>query len=264
MTIAMTRRAVLATGLAAAAEPIRIARAEGATVTPTTKGLSPTEKMQRVLKAWELAAELNNDYPVRAASLEMIAEAEKQLGYSLSESMRALYLAHDGGWYLGGNIVLEPLFPKEEEGLSVTSGVGQLRAWDWPLPDDVLVVGGDGGDGTHGLWISDFAGREPIVVETVDAGESFAVVGDDLASFLVGRSAYYLLLYSDYFDPERALDVLEVPNDLRRTDFDDEHYYAVRAWANPNLPDIDPESNDVWWTPDQVREFVANRERGGS
>jgi len=262
MTITGTRRALLAAGVAAAANPIRIAKGEGATVTPTTQDLSPTEKMQRVLKAWELAAELNNDYPVPAATPEMIAEAEQALGYTLPESMRAIYTVHDGGWYLGGNVVLRPLFPKEVDGLSVTSGTKQLRSWDWPLPDDVLIVGGDGSDGTYGLWIDDLAGREPIVVETVDAGELFAVVGDDLASFLVGRSAFYLLLYSDYFDPERALDALELPSDLRRTDFDDEHYYAVSRWANPNLPNVDPESSDAWWTPDQVREFVANRNRG--
>lgn len=261
MTIAGSRRALLAAGMAAAAGPIRIAKGEGATVTPTTEGLSPTEKMQRVLKAWELAAELNYDYPVPAASPEMLAEAERVLGFSLPESMRTLYAVHDGGWYLGGNIVLESLFSHESEGLSVTTSTGQLQEWDWQLPEEMLVIGGDGSDGTYGLWIDGDANREPIVVETIDTGEALAVVGDDLASFLVGRSAYYLLLYADYFDPSRALDVLELPDSLRRTDLDDEHYIDVRRWANPNLPSFDWELTYDWWSAEQVRGFIANRGR---
>jgi SMI1-KNR4 cell-wall len=260
MTIAGPRRAFLAASMAIAACSNRIARDQEATMAPITQNPSPAEKMQRVLKAWELAAELNYDYPVPAASPEMLAEAEQALGYRLPESTQVLYSVHDGGWYLGGNIVIERLFPDGENSIGLTAGTEQLREWGWTLPSELLVFGGDGSDGTYGLWMEKSADREPIVVETVDAGGSFAVVGDDLANFLVGRSAYYLLLYADYFNPTNALDTLEVPNELRGTDLDDEHYHAVWRWANPNLPDADPNSYDRWWTPAQIREFVATRE----
>jgi len=253
---------LLAAGMATAASPIRIAKGEGATVTPTTEGLSPTEKMQRVLKAWELSKELNYEYPIPAAPPEKLVEAERALGYRLPESMRTLYLTHDGSEYLGGNIGYWPLFPNERTELAITTGTQQLREWDWPLPPDVLVFGDDGSDSTHCLWIEEGSDREPIVVETVDAGEMFALAGDDLASFLVGRSAFYLLMYaSDGFDLTAALNALEVPNELRGIDLDDELYHDVWRWANPNLPDMDPNSYDRWWTPDKVREYVANRER---
>ena len=259
MTIAGPRRAFLAASMAIAACSNRIARGQEATMAPITQNPSPAEKMQRVLKAWELAAELNYDYPVPAASLDMLAEAEQSFGYRLPESMRRLYLAHNGGGYLGGNVGHWPLFPYEGNPLAITTGTAQLREWNWTLPSEMLVFGDDGSDGTYCLWMEKSADREPIVVETVDAGGSFAVVGDDLASFLIGRSAYYLLLYADYFDPTNALDTLEVPNELRGTDLDDEHYHAVWRWANPNIPDADPNSYDRWWTPAQIREFVATR-----
>jgi hypothetical protein len=227
---------------------------------PKSRDPSAVEKIERVLRAWDLANELNYVYPVPSPTPEMIAQAEMELGYRLPESARALYSVHDGGWYLGGNIVIARLFPDGENSIGLTAGTEQLREWGWTLPPELLVFGGDGSDGTYGLWIETTADREPIVVETIDVGGSFAVVGDDLASFLVGRSAYYLLLYADYFDPTQALDTLEVPNELRGTDLDDEHYQAIWRWANPNLPDADPNSYDRWWTPAQIREFVATRE----
>jgi hypothetical protein len=190
----------------------------------------------------------------------MLDEAEQALGYRLPESMRTLFLAHNGGWYLGGNIVIERLFPDAANSIGLTVGTEQLREWGWTLPSELLVFGGDGSDGTYGLWIETTADREPIVVETIDVGDSFSVVGDDLASFLTGRSAFYLLLYtSDGFELDPALDVLDVPLELRDMDLGDEQYDAVWRWANPNLPAVDRDSNDAWWTPDQMREFVATR-----
>ena len=261
MTIAGPRRAFLAASMAIAACSNRIARGQEVTMAPITQNPSPTEKMQRVLKAWELAAELNYDYPVPAASPEMLAEAEQALGYRLPESTRVLYSVHDGGWYLGGNIVIERLFPDRENSIGLTAGSEQLREWGWTLPSELLVFGGDGSDGTYGLWIETTADRESIVVETIDVGDSFSVVGDDLASFLTGRSTFYLLMYtSDGFELAPALDVLDVPFELRDMDLGDEQYNAVARWANPHLPDADPNSYDRWWTPAQIREFVATRE----
>ena len=263
MTFAGTRRASLAAGLTAAAGPIRIARGEGATVTPTTEGISPTEKMQRVLKAWELSKELHYEYPVPAATSETLTEAERVLGYHLPESMRTLYLTHNGGGFLGGNVNHWPLFPFDENPLAITTGTAQLREWNWDLPPELLVIGDDGSDGTYGLWIDDPLSLEPIVLEVDGTGGAFAVVGDDLASFLVGRSAFYLLGYaSNGLDLTATLDTLEVPSELRRMDLGDEQYHAVFRWANPNLPEIDPDSYDMWWTPEQMREYVTNRGRG--
>ena len=256
MANALSRRALLAWNTAVAIAALGATRTIGAPMTPRP-GLPPTEKMHLVLKAWDLARDLNYFYPVPPVPSDVIAQAEAALGYLLPESMRTLYMVHNGGGYLGGNVNQWPLLPTDDNPLAIMTGTQQLREWQWDLPPELLVFGDDGSDGTFGLWMDKRTQPEPFVVEVDGTGGAFAIVGDDLASFLLGRSAYYLMLYSDYFDPDRALDVLEVPEYLRRNDFDDEHYYDIQRWANPGLPDVDPNSRDVWWTPQQIQEYLV-------
>src|SRR5687768_298135 len=91
----------------------------------------------------------------------------------------------------------------------------QLREWEWPIPPEMLVFGADGGDSVYGVWLAAGDTREPIVVECLEASD-LTIVGDDLASFLTSRTAYYLILFaSDGYDLLPALDVLGIPEELR-------------------------------------------------
>jgi hypothetical protein len=103
----------------------------------------------------------------------------------------------------------------------------------------------------------------PLVVAL---GESFtpdslAVVGDNLAGFLAGRSAFYLMSYAlDGYELGPALDALGVPNSLRLATpslLDDASCRLLR-WANPGLPDPRPDPYQRGVTPEQVNE-VARR-----
>jgi hypothetical protein len=266
MPITATRRTLLAGGATAAllaARNRRTENAEGTRLLPTDP--TPVEKMERVLQAWKIAHELN--YAESGASAGEIAEAELALGFALPDSMRTLYTSHDGGGYVGGNIQIESLLPHGEDTRSLVNLTQQLREWDWQLPPEILVFGGDGSDSAYGLWAADGMIHEPVVIEIGECFDPmcFTIVGDDLASFLTGRTAYYLLLYaSDGFKVMLGLDVLEVPDKLLELDFDkqnDELYYGLIQWANPDLPDQMPDPYERPMTPAEINDFVANRDR---
>jgi hypothetical protein len=74
------------------------------------------------------------------------------------------------------------------------------------------------------------------VIELDISGDPYALAGTDLAPFLKGRTAYYLILLDA--DPS-ALDALGVPEPLRvqAEEADNDLYYALREWADPELRD---------------------------
>ncbi len=280
MTIAGTRRALLAAGMAAAS-PIRIARGEEATVTPTTEGLSPTEKLQRVIEAWKLSGEPMGLAP--GVSAAEIHEAELQLGWSIPGSLRSLYELGNGFFGSFGVINLWALQSTSNKEASLVFGTAWHRSVGWPLPEELVLFGDEGADNMYGIWMPG-SSEEPIVVECGACFEEpcMAVAGDDIPSFLLGHSAdYFLTTASDFYDVEPMLDVLGLPAELRSfereamgsitaTDgrelgvvyIDPEVSLRLIRWANSGLPDREPDPYDRNWTVDQINEFVANRNRG--
>jgi hypothetical protein len=97
----------------------------------------------------------------------------------------------------------------------------------------------------------------------VQLGEVFeerclAVVGDDLASFLVGWTAYYLLVVGDETDTRAAVAALGVPDELRSLDEggSDDELFAVLRWANPGLPDPRPDPYERGLTAAEFNELA--------
>jgi SMI1/KNR4 family protein SUKH-1 len=282
MSSATTRRALLAAGLAAAASPIRIARAEGAFVPPTTEGMSPTEKLQRVLRALELfGIERPDAKDLPGATNEELAEAERLLGFPLPATMRQFYGAHNGSQIWG----FWPLQQLDQSELpSVVTGTEQYRQWRYPVPQELFLFGDSGSESAYGLWITEVdRGTEPVVVEMGDDEEPcLTIVGDDLASFLLGRMAIYFVIDPPYeYDAASVVEILGVPQELRHferkvvdktvdrlgnpidiiyVDEEEAHRSLVR-WANPSMPHPAIFGYEFLMTVDEINEFVASRNR---
>ena len=206
--------------------------------------------LAKVFDAWERSAHLHLAEPPTA-----VDAAERALGRALPDDARELYGAVGGGSFLEGNLGLHPPGPPEEgeEQLTLATASALLRSWDWPVPDE-LVVFGDNGAGDHfGVWLPAGGGARPVVVQIGEVFEPacLAVVGDDLASFLAGWTAYYL---ASLGAPVDALDALGVPDELRSLDEDgsDEEHFALLSWASPGLPDPCPDPYERGLTAPEV------------
>jgi hypothetical protein len=212
--------------------------------------------LEKVLRAWDLSASLHRPNP--AASAEEIALAERQLDRRLPASFKQLYAAAGGGSFLHGNLVLEPPLPRAgaDEDMALTTASALLREAEWPIPHGLVTFGGNGADDHFGVWLPGDREARPLIVQIGEIFEdaSFAVIGDDLASFLAGWSAYYLLLLGDEADAGPALDELGVPAQLRvqSSDLGDDDMDALLAWASPHLPDVHPDAYERGLTADDV------------
>jgi hypothetical protein len=218
------------------------------------------EPLPQVLRAWGLSHELHEQAP--AASPEEIAHAEHALGRRLPETARHLYLSTSGGSFLSGNLNLHRLSPREGDDsvLALTTASDLLRSWQWPVPQDLVVFGDNGAGEQFGLWLPATHAR-PLVVEV---GENFdepalAIVGDDLGRFLLGWTAYYLLLLGDETDTSEAVEALDLPPHLRTLDEGgtDHEFFAVLRWANPRLPSF-PNPYEHGIGVEQVREAAVS------
>lgn len=210
-----------------------------------------------VLLAWRLTEPFHR--PTAGATAEQFVEAERAVGRRLCDDLRSLYAASDGGEFLWGNLMLEPLFPPTDDPtmLALTTASSQLRSSGWPIPESLLVFGSDGTDDLFGLWIPrDGRQRRWRVVQigAVFEQRCMAVVGDDLASFLRGWTAYYLLLHRDEMDTREALLTLGVPADLRSLagDGTEEEFFAVLRWASAGLPDPEPDPYERGLAPEDL------------
>ncbi|MBK8480610.1 MAG: SMI1/KNR4 family protein [Proteobacteria bacterium] len=192
--------------------------------------------LKRLIEAWQLAPALHE---LRApASTDALAAVERALDYTLPAELRALYLFSDGAGLVGGNLSYYPL--SAPDGLSLEASSAQLRQYQWPIPDEVLVFGGDGCGNPFGLWMPASAAPQfpqPIV----EIGQIFepgcmALAGSSLTAFLLARTAFYLLCEGS----TAALDRLGVPAALRTADPDDATFLALRNWADPALEAHDP------------------------
>jgi hypothetical protein len=213
-----------------------------------------------VLRAWELSAPLHEPNP--GCSADELAEAARVLDRRLPAAFKQLYAAHGGGSFLHGNLMLEPLLPPDgdDDALAVTTNADELRAADWPIPHGLVMIGGNGSDDLFGLWLPGDAEARPLAVQVGEIFEpaSFAVVGDDLESFLAGWTAYYLLLLGDELDVGPALDALGVPAQLRvqSSGLGDEDLDALLAWASPHLPDVHPDPYERGLTADDLAQIA--------
>src|SRR4051794_13472368 len=101
-------------------------------------------RMQQVLDAWALATEIC-DRPTGGASADEIADAERILGRALPPATRELYAAHDGGEFVASNLQILPL---QKGILALTTASDQYRSWQWPIPPEMVVFGGNGSEAT--------------------------------------------------------------------------------------------------------------------
>jgi hypothetical protein len=234
----------------------------------------PPATIQMVIDALALTDEVSNG-SWRGATPEEIADAEAALGRTFPDDVKTLYSTYNGGDFIGGNVQFDPLFPTkygelwpqyandaslaEMESFGVVTAGDEFREYGFPVPPELVMLGSNGSESWYGIWLPVEGNHRPVVVEVGEGFErdALAIVGDDLASFLAGHCAYYLLLYlGDGFDLVPALDALGVPEVLRRAD-DEDLYFDLLTWANPNLPDKRPSVyGGRHWTPEEINEFT--------
>lgn len=105
--------------------------------------------LKTLIEAWQLAPKVQE--LGQPASAEAIAAAERTLSFTLPAELRALYLFSDGAGLVGGNLSYYPL--RARDGISLEASSAQLRQWKWPIPEEVLVFGGNGCGEQFGLWM---------------------------------------------------------------------------------------------------------------
>ncbi len=190
---------------------------------------------RRILDAWAATADWHAPNP--AAAPDGVTAAEHAIGRRLPQAFRELYLVHDGGGWLGHNLNLLPLDDGNEAGEgSVTRAAAAFRRWDWPVPDEVVVIGNNGAGDIFGLWLPKVEERPLVVtIGAIFEPGCMGIAGQDLNAFLRARTAYHLLLPAD--DTMTAgLDALDVPVELRSQDPDDTMFTQMLNWASPTVP----------------------------
>lgn len=205
-----------------------------------------------VLNCWLKNGDIDED--AAGVSASEIDRAEHILGRKLPIELRALYQISDGFSPLGGNLEIVHLFG-ESENYGLTNYSDLLREWNWPVPNELVVFGGNGADALFGIWLP--SGVQPGVAQpVVELGESFetsamAIVGTSLSNFLRVRSAFYM------YDDINCLDLLEVPAELRGYEDDDALMAALYAWGDPAIPDCNPDPYDASLTSEEINQMCA-------
>jgi hypothetical protein len=211
------------------------------------------DSLGKVLAAWNASADLHSPNP--GASSDGLERAQGDIGRPLPDAAVDLYRALDGGSLLHGNLNLLPLLP-EGVTLALTTSSDVLRSWDWPIPDELVIFGDNGAGDVFGIWLPPTRDAQPVIVQVGEIFEerSFAIVGDDLPSFLLAHSAFYLLSFLEDEDVADALAAIELPEHLRELDLEDsdEAYYELLLWANPELPDPRPDPYTRGLTADEI------------
>ena len=236
---------------------VRTTRASTAREFPRPRTAVP--ELEPVVEAWARSAEFHELGP--PASADDFAELERLLGRKFPPAFRALYEMGDGSSYLQGNLMLDRLRGGGRF-MSVATHSDDMRQASASLPPEVVVFASDGSDMLFGLWLP--KGRPPDapapVVELEIAGGPIALVGTDLVRFLKARTAYYLIIIEA--DPA-ALGAVGVPEKLRVSayDADDDVFYALRKWADPDLPNPRASAYDAPTDVAEVRRRYGADER---
>lgn len=191
-------------------------------------------RISGVLSAWAARDDMHAPNP--PAPHDRVAAVEHTIHRELPSAFHELYAVHDGGQWLNGNLTLLPLDDGSE--LSVARASDTYRSWGWPIPEQVVVFGNDGCGDPFGVWLPTSRVRPLIVtVGAIFEPDCMGLVGDDLAAFLVARTAYYLLP-QDHATID-GLDALEVPESLRALPPDDATFARLIQWASPTIsPDL--------------------------
>lgn len=177
------------------------------------------------------------------ASPQTIASAEKKLGRSLPKALRAIYEFSDGCGLVRGNCIFDSLIGTGEKlGFVVENTHAAIENGG---PREMIVFGGNGSDDQFGIWSAkcEQAATSNPIIEIGDFDpHRLAVAGTDLVRFMVGRLAFYLILYhQDGRIGADALVALGVPHSLWNAELDDGLVVAVTSWADPTLQDPDPD-----------------------
>jgi hypothetical protein len=185
-----------------------------------------------------------------------LESVEQAVGRRLPEAFRELYQRHDGGSWIGNELRLMPLLNRDD--LSVARASTTYRGWEWPVPDEVVIFGSDGGGDPFGLWLPESTAARPLVVKIGAIFEAgcMAIVGEDLNAFLRAWTAYYLLL-PDRKETTAGLDALEVPDNLRPGEPDDEAFGQIVEWASPTITGSMSDPYEATLTAEDVRRIAA-------
>jgi SMI1/KNR4 family protein SUKH-1 len=185
--------------------------------------------LNKLIEAWELSPSLHNMQP--GASDDELDRAERTLGQRLSEALRQLYRYSNGLRLCRGSLTFYPL---SGDSLTLTSATTQLREWRWPIPEEVLVVGANGGGEPYGVWLPPSRFPLPVVqVGAIFKPDCLALVATGLVPFLLVQTAGYLLCAGDQ---PGALEVLGVPRRIQSAQVGTDTMTELRRWADPKLP----------------------------
>lgn len=185
--------------------------------------------LTRVFEAWRLTPSLHHlGAPADDAAIRL---AEDRLGRPLPAHLANLVRLTDGASVLHGNVGFEPVAPSL--GRDLVGFASRLRGQGWPIPQEMLAIGSDGGGSILGLW---YPSDRPVdgtaavvVVADPEEADYMAILGTDLARFLTTWTAYYLVTMEA---PVAALDALDIPEDLRVSLNGPE---ACTWWTDPQL-----------------------------
>lgn len=196
-------------------------------------------ELTSLINSWTLSQPLHTFY-LPAAEAEVLA-VEKEIGHKVPSSLRGLYLFSNGLNLLGSNLNVYPLRKSESRWAGLSNLSTQLRDWKWSVPAEVLIFADNGAELYFGVWLPETQSetfRNPIIEVGEGQGHCMSIVGTNLISFLVGWTAYYLLMYKA---ESAALDAIALPHSLRDRGLDDELFADLRRWADPGLPDPYPD-----------------------
>ena len=206
--------------------------------------------IQKLIDCWA-ASDPSYTWNPPATEAEIRA-AEEKIGSVLPSSLRELYQFSNGDDIVDA-VFLFPLHPNNISSLGLSNSTAMLKEWSWHNPPEILLFATNGLSEAYGIWLPETdreVFKQPIIeVAPTDEG-CMGVVGTNLTSFLLGRSAYHLIFEIDSEEPDAAnklerlqtaLDMLQVPQMLRHVEWfggdDVRHLVQIIKWADPLLPD---------------------------
>jgi len=207
---------------------------------------SHVDRLERIAAVLPLIAD--DDEIGAPESDESLDALEAALGRSLPPEVRAAYGVLGGGTSLaGGSLVLEAFFAGEAP---VATHTDDLREWEWKIPIDVVVFGGDGGGQVFGLWLPTSATRRHPVLRLEcgdDDGPDMGIVAQDLPAFLAAEIAS-VPWEDDVADvvrrtlglPEPLVEALGrgIDEDVASPDAERQTIDPVLRWASPEVPEV--------------------------
>jgi hypothetical protein len=197
-------------------------------------------EIQKLIEVWSLSSDIHSFHsPAIESDLKSL---EKKIGHRLPSSFREFYLFSNGANLLSDNLRVYPL-EGTDESLGLSNASAQLRAGNYPIPDEILVFGSNGSDDLFGIWLPETK-NEFFRCPVLQIGEIFepkcmAIAGTDFVPFLYSWTAYYLMLYETN---NAAIDALGIPYSLRHKadEMDDDIFAQLCRWADPRLRDSNP------------------------